>query len=183
PINPALYTLPFTVSIPPDDVMGAATQYATFLFGIYLAPRPLIGEPTQQLPKNICIDLNVSQPRGSNGPPVADYDIVFAPNGQVLYWSEGQINLWVRDYTKVPTPPGPLVVTSAGPPVVYDLTPFRKGGEQQIVALKTKSGALGVFPVTWPQADGTYPLISAGPPATYQDPYYFARLGATAPSQ
>ncbi|MDB5313845.1 MAG: hypothetical protein JWO38_8047 [Gemmataceae bacterium] len=144
-----------TLDLYPD--LGAATQYVTNGFGIYGAPRPLIGEPTQQLPKNICIDLNVSQPPGN---AAQDYDILFGPNGQVLPTSgngSGQINLWVRDYTK-----GGGVATLAS---------FQQGGEQQVVALKSKSGSLGVFPLMWP------------PYGSGQDPFAFARLGATAYGQ
>ncbi len=122
--------------------LGAATRLDINHFGIYGAPQPQIGEPTQQLPKEICIDLASSQPAGSN---TQDYDILFAPNGQIApafgtQGNVGQINLWVRNYTK----PG-------GNPSAYSapLGNFQLGGEQQVVALKTKSGSLGVFPVAW----------------------------------
>jgi hypothetical protein len=119
---------------------GTGKRYYTF--ALYMSPRPLLGEPTVPLPKNICVDLPSSSPT----PGVSDYDILFAPNGQVLFpGGTGQIFLWVRDYTKnggkpsaYPSPPNPT------PP------DFNQGGEQQIVAMKTKSGSLGVFPAMFP---------------------------------
>lgn len=114
-----------------DSVMGGGQQKRYFAFALYLSPRPLLGEPTIPLPKNICVDLT-----SSNLPTTGNCDILFAPNGQVIYPSDkGQIYLWVRDYTK----PGGAASTT-----------FDQGGEQQIVGLKTKSGSLGVYPVAFP---------------------------------
>jgi hypothetical protein len=177
----------------PDAVLGAAStapppagtppvpSWVSYHFGIYGAPRPLLGEPLLQLPKNTCIDLTpfVSRPGAITVP--MDYDIVFAPSGQVLFRPEGQINLWVRDYTKVGdmtplTPNSASAPASLTAPYTYDVTrqQFQLGGEQQIVVIKTRSGSLGVFPVLWPSmANGTY--------AGKQDPYYYATQGATAP--
>jgi prepilin-type N-terminal cleavage/methylation domain-containing protein len=184
--NTNLYTVQLTFDQYPDSVLGAAStapatpptpSWVSFHFGIYGAPRPLLGEPLLQLPKNICIDLTpgVSRPSAnttplSPGPPPVylDYDIVFAPSGQVIFRAEGQINLWVRDYTKVASM-APISFT----PLTYNVAAFQTGGEQQIVALKTRSGSLGVFPVFWPDlTTGQYPI---------GDPYYFATLGANAP--
>jgi prepilin-type N-terminal cleavage/methylation domain-containing protein len=123
--------------------LGAANQLVTYDFGIYGAPRPLPAEPTQPLPREVCIDLASSSPAGGS---TADYDILFAPNGQVIN-STGQINLWVRNYRK----PG----GNGGN--------FANGGEQQVVALKTKSGSVGVFPISW----------------TAGQPFEFALRGAT----
>jgi hypothetical protein len=167
-----------------DEYMGGSTQTLSYRFGIYAPPQPLVAEPNVALPRNICVDLTPavtsgttithapSVPAGTSG---LDYDILFAPNGQVLNRGagasvQGQIFLWVRDYTKAANP---LVVLNAGPPLTYDLVPFQGGGEQQLVALKVKSGAVGTFPVLWPNQAGQY--------AANQDPYSFARQGATAP--
>jgi len=183
----------------PDGVLGAGSSapppppppgqpqfapvptFVSYHFGIYGAPRPLLGEPLLQLPKNVCIDLSVSNPPApavpNTSPPVyTDYDIVFAPSGQVLSsfsaaGGSGQINLWVRDYTKVasmlPT------VTPPNPPV-WSIAAFQNGGEQQIVALKTRSGSLGVFPVYWPS-------MTTGIYAPGESPYLFAIKGANGP--
>lgn len=160
----------------PDAELGGAGTTVIYGFAIYPAARPLLGESIITLPKNVCVDLNqyVSQPPGVAG---LDYEILFTPTGQVLPTSSfltggspgasGQIFLWVRDYTKVPDMSPQLPLTN---PRVYQIDRFRQGGEQQIVAVKTRSGALGVFPVLWPGPAGTY---IAG-----QDPYTLARQGA-----
>src|SRR5581483_11313881 len=119
------------------------------------APRPLVGEPIQPLPKNICVDLISTRPQGAAG---ADYDVVFAPNGQVMFFSQGQINLWVRDMTKGGGDPNP-------PPVGVNGN-YATGGEQQVVSLKTKSGSLGVFPI-----------------AQTVNPFQYAQQWASAPAQ
>ncbi|HXD86012.1 MAG TPA: hypothetical protein VN641_05945, partial [Urbifossiella sp.] len=122
--------------------------YESFQFGIATPPRQLLGEPLVQLPGNICIDLP-----SSGLPSASDFDIIFLPNGQVdPSCSAGGINqlfLWVRDYTK-----------NGGAAGI-----FPQGGEQQVVALKLKSGALGAFPIAWPPSA----------------PFQFALQGATAP--
>lgn len=184
----------FTVQVDfdqfPDAVLGAAStapgtpptpSWISFHFGVYGAPRPLLGEPLLQLPKNTCIDLTPFVSRPGAAGPAQDYDIVFAPSGQVIFRAEGQINLWVRDYMKVRdmtpltpnagTPPASLVA-----PYTYDVSrqQFQLGGEQQIVAIKTRSGSLGVFPVYWPN-------MTTGQYLLGQDPYYYATQGATAP--
>lgn len=163
----------------PDEYMGASTNALSYRFGVYAPPQPLIAAPVLPLPRNICVDLNVSNPTWSST-GLVPYDVLFAPNGQVINGLgrpvvDGQMFLWVRDFTKVPNP---LVVTGTvpGPPVqnIYDVNVFRTAGEQQIVSLKAKTGALGVFPVLWPnEATGVY--------VVGQDPYSFARQGATGP--
>lgn len=182
---------------PPAPAGTTPACFRTFHFGIMAPARPLVGEPTLPLPRNTCIDISPGPPVGipaNQAPPTPyaaapslppvlpplDYDILFTPTGHVLSSGAaantgGQIYLWVRDYTKTPTP---LIVTNAGTvspftPPTYDLAPFQAGGAQQIVALKTFSGSLGVFPVLWPNGNGQY---TAG-----DDPYTLARLGANAP--
>ena len=154
PYDTTRYTLTMSPArtIELDDEMGAANQYATFHFGILGAIRPLVGEKTQPLPKGTCVDLLSSSPAGVVG---FDYDLVFAPNGQVVVRNEAQINLWVRD----PEKPG-------GNPLVYPNANWQLGGEQQVVSLKSKSGALGVFPI-----------------AQSANPFQFAQQAASAPSQ
>jgi prepilin-type N-terminal cleavage/methylation domain-containing protein len=163
----------------PDAQMGAGTSLTTYHFGISALPRPLLGEPVLQLPVNTCIDLtpNVSQP-GWVGVAGIDYDVLFAPSGQTLRvatgqstGAAGQIFLWVRDFTKVPTvEPVALGWTSfpsGSPPATY-MDALRRGGEQMIVVVKSKSGGIGAAPVYWP--DGTI-----------NDPYFNARRAASGP--
>ena len=120
-----------------------------------------------------------------------DIDILFTPNGHVLpigagAQADGAIYLWHRDYTKLRNAPNgnnPLVITNAirtapFPAPIYDLSQFQNGGEQQIVAIRCKSGSLGQFPVLWPNAGGQYTQTS---PGVFEDPYTLARQGATSP--
>ncbi len=168
--------------------------YSTTLFGITAPPQPLVGEPPLPLPRNICVDLTASTSGSTslstlqNASPQPDVDIVFLPSGQVApTWlpitvggqttfltigSTGQIFLWVRDYTKNGGLGTGLVQNPNGTQST-NLSFFQQGGEQQIVSLKTKSGATGVFPVSWPDFTGTY--------ASGLDPYTFARQGSTNP--
>jgi prepilin-type N-terminal cleavage/methylation domain-containing protein len=173
----------------PDDSLGAQTSVSVYHWGLWGGPQPLPGEPTRQLPTNICIDLTPANAGVTDAPsfPSAPfpltgpgYDILFGSNGQVMNGlntgGTGQIMLWLRDYTKAPAP---LVIVAPGPTNTYDMTPFLKGGEQQIVCIKARSGALGQFPVRQPNPGGQYgPFVNANPGA-----YTFAFQGATAPGQ
>jgi type II secretory pathway pseudopilin PulG len=172
--------------------------FQTPLFGITAPPQPLVGEPTLPLPRNVCIDLTASQTGSTSlGNVTGDVDIVFLPSGQVMpTWTftasgtplaigaTSQIFLWVRDYTKIlPTTTNPQsnplnYLNSPPAPVAgYEMAPFTTGGEQQVVSLKSKSGAMGVFPVMWPT--NNYGLT--GGYAGGYDSFSFARLGATSP--
>jgi prepilin-type N-terminal cleavage/methylation domain-containing protein len=199
-------------TFPPAPV-GTVTPIAnpcfvTYQFGVSAPPRPLFGEPTLQLPKNICIDVTPWNPApngpspGPGAPPPpyfqspstvssfgGDLDILFSPSGIVVpigvgAQTDGQILLWHRDYTKLRSAPNgnnPLVIVNSvnsWPPPQYDTYPFQNGGVQQLVSIRCKSGALGQFPVLWPNNTGFYNQIA---PGIYEDPYTFARNGATSP--
>ncbi len=61
-------------------------------------PRPLLGEPTLHLPR----DVSVSSVNGLNMPtpnPDGSYDILFTSSGQVLYPLGGRIVLWISNHT------------------------------------------------------------------------------------
>jgi prepilin-type N-terminal cleavage/methylation domain-containing protein len=171
----------------PTTLMGSGQTQRVYRFAIEPRSRPLLGEPNVTLPKNVCVDLEASVPSVRvvtlpNGTTVqTDYEVMFAPNGQVLDPdSSGQIYLWVRDYTKYAT--NPARVVTPGPPPTYDVAAFQQGGEQQLVAIKAKTGALGVFPVMWPDAGtGQYGVRAPGPPATYFSPYFLAEKEAMSP--
>ena len=163
-----------TLDVYPDAYLGAASQpgsppaalYRTFHFGIYGAARPLLGEPTVQLPKNIGIDMTVSSPPVTT--PGTDFDIVFAPSGQMVAAvnganGNGQVFLWVRDYTKVPSMNLTGTALADG---------FRKGGEQQIVGIR--SAAVGTAPVVWPN-------MATGGYSGAQNQFSFAREKLTGP--
>lgn len=218
-LSTGLFSITVTLDSFPDAPLGAAGVlqplpqpaagatppcYVTQHFGITSPPRPLMGEPPLQLPKNICIDLTppTIPPPSPPGPappappyldspskpfaagPLADYDILFSPTGQVVPVGagagvDGAIYLWVRDYTKLRNAPNgnnALVVTNAVssapfPPRVYDRYPFEYGGVQQIVAIRCKTGGLGQFDALWPDASGQY--------FPGEDPYTIARQKAT----
>jgi prepilin-type N-terminal cleavage/methylation domain-containing protein len=183
-----------TLDRQPHSLLGAGTTQRVYRFAIEPRSRPLLGEPNIPLPKNVCVDLNafVSFPgaRAVNNLPI-DFEIMFAPNGQVVDpVSAGMIYLWVRDYTKTNAATGapldmrPTLPNAGNLTAPFDYgsqSQFEIGGEQQLVAIKAKTGALGVFPVNWPQASGTYPQISAGPPAVYTTPYTLASKDSSSP--
>lgn len=209
--TPGMFTVNVNLDSFPDSQLGAAGVpqpqpqpgagaaapcYTTQHFGISAPPRPLLGEPPLQLPKNICVDVTPFTPPANppfvlppcdrvQGTVGQDIDILFTPNGHVLpigagAQADGAIYLWHRDYTKLRNAPNgnnPLVVTNVGPGPTftrtYDLSQFQNGGEQQLVAIRCKSGSLGQFPVLWPNAGGQY--------TTGEDPYTLARQGATSP--
>lgn len=131
--------------------VGGGTTTGIRQFRIERQAQPLLGEQTVPLPRNVCVDLVSSQPAWAS--TTRDFDILFAPTGDVLPTSgsggAAQINLWVRDFTKL-----------GGTGVSFD-----QGGEQQVVALKAKSGAVGVFPIHQDQ----------------NDPFKFAKEGANSP--
>jgi prepilin-type N-terminal cleavage/methylation domain-containing protein len=142
-----LFALTVTLDQYPDGALGGQTSWRTYHFGVYGPARPLLGEETYQLPQNSCVDLNLSSPAGG----AADYDILFGPSGQLVNTSStggtGQVFLWIRDPNRG-TPPAP---------------DFVKGGEQLILVVKAKTGAVGTAP-----ANHDLPQ----PP---NDPFLFAR--------
>ena len=174
--DPLTGTLPLggnevLLEVYPDAYLGGATSYVTYHFGVYGAPRPLLGEPTLELPKNICVDLSICQPAGIAG---QNYDILFAPSGQLLppfagtRGGGGQVFLWVRAFNKVST----MQVTSTSP---WTMIPqqFQQGGEQQIVGIR--GAAIGTAPVLWP--DNMVTGVYTAP----NNPYTFARQKLTGP--
>jgi prepilin-type N-terminal cleavage/methylation domain-containing protein len=124
----------------PDTELGASTFYVTHHFGIYGPPRPLLGEPTMQLPTNTCVDLNqfVSSPAGV---VTSDYDILFAPSGSLAFSTtilgDPHVFLCVRDFRK------------GSPMNLFDPLRVREGGEMMILAIKSRSGAIAVQPVDY----------------------------------
>lgn len=120
--------------VSPYPEMGTGTDLAAYQFGIFGPPQPLLGEPVQQLPAEVGVDLGSCQ-----GLP-ANQEVLFAPSGQVLHATSGHMFLWVRHRDR----PG----GNTG-----NLADYQSGGEQQIVAIRTHSGAISVTPVAWPPSD------------------------------
>jgi hypothetical protein len=181
-VAPGLYDKQVDLEVYPDAHLGENLMrgpsgnlgYLTYHFGVYVEPRPLLGEPTIQLPANIGVDLAVSSPPGAPG---VNYDILFAPSGEMISLrgqNRAQVFLWVRDYTKVPD-----MLPSSLSPLTYDPNKFRRGGEQQIVGIR--SASIGTAPVMWPDmATGQY--ASPPPPGQpLQDPFTLARKQLTGP--
>lgn len=139
-----VYDLTVTLQSYPDAQLGATTRWRTYHFGIYGQPRVLLGEPTLQLPQKTCVDLGLSSPPGNS-----DYDIMFAPSGQLVSTrstlGDGHVFLWLRD----PDRPAPAPNNEPS---------FRAAGEQLVTVIKARSGAVGSAQVDW------------GP-----DPFVFAR--------
>jgi hypothetical protein len=137
PVTPATtppsYDVEVALDYYPDTQLGATTNYVTYHFGVYGPPRPLLGEPTMQLPTETCVDLNpgVSIP---GGVAFQDYDMLFAPGGQMAFtpstMGASSVFLWVRN-----------------PNLTLNFAALDQGGEMMIIAIKAKSGAIGVAPV------------------------------------
>jgi len=65
-------------------------------------------------------------------------------------YANGQLFLWVRNYTNAAIPQAPDGTLAQGPNL---LTAFKRGGEQHIITIR-KSGALGRNEAMWPDASG-----------------------------
>jgi len=143
PATPVAYLTNTGVQPYPD--MGAGTRVVSYFFGVYGPPQPLLGEPVQQLPADIGVDIGSSQ-------NLVNLDLLFTPAGDLMTASSGQVMIWVRNKTKLGGNTG-------------NISDYQAAGEQQIVSVKARSGALGVFPVAWPPAN----------------PFSFAIQGATGP--
>jgi hypothetical protein len=143
-----LYSREVALEVFPDANMGAGTDIYIYHFVVYRVATPLMGEPTILLPKEICVDLNMSI-----GPPpntTTDFDVFFSPSGQLVNAPTGQLFFWVRNYRKVPSmnlPQGPGLIDA-----------FRRGGEQHIVTIR-QSGAHGHNQVLWPDANPASPTF------------------------
>ena len=113
----------------------------TYHFGIYAPPRPLLGEPTMQLPTNTCVDLNaVCVAARRFGTAAAATTTSCSP--RVGRWrsrqsigGDGHVFLCVRDPRK------------GSPMNLFDPAQIRTGGEMMILAIKARSGAIAVQPV------------------------------------
>lgn len=140
-------TNPMTVTLStyPNEQLGAETQWRSYHFGLNGGPRTLLGEPTLQLPKYTSVDINLSYPAGVAN---TDYDILFAPSGQLVNTNStlgaGQVFLWIRD----PTKPQPTFGNSAT---------YGASGEMLVLAIKAKSGGIGGAPIDY----GPDPFILA----------------------
>lgn len=158
-----LRNLEVELEVFPDANMGGATNTVTYHFAIYLLATPLVGEKPIPLPTDICVDLNLSVGPTPFSP--VSFDVIFGPDGKLVGAPNGQLFLWVRNYTKpavytvVPASPGPPPTPKtrsflAGAPLADAL---RLGGEQRIISI-SNTGALGHAAVNWPNNAGSFPV-------------------------
>ena len=156
--------LPASPANPPQSLpdLGAGYSnpatvpvYVTSNFGIYRQARPLLGEPTQQLPLGMVIDLKSSVNNNIPlvGGPGGNRDILFAPSGEVMFANEGLIVCLMRDINRN-TDPLPIDLTNQA---VLD-----KSGQMILIAIYPKTGAIATQNVA---------------PASVGDPYKFAKDG------
>jgi hypothetical protein len=171
PANSGLFDRIVTLEIYPDAHLGAATMPGVlpnsrlptqptavfYHFAIHGLATPLMGEKLIPLPKDICVDLGISSVQWTS---TSDFDIIFAPSGQMVNNNSGQYFLCVRNFEKVTTiPPW----TPGGPAL---LTALRQSGEVYVVGVR--HGTVGAAPLTWPDlTTGTY--------TAPQNPFFFAQ--------
>jgi prepilin-type N-terminal cleavage/methylation domain-containing protein len=133
--NPAL--LP---AVPFSPTATTPTS-ATSAFGFHRQAQPAIGEPTLQLTGDTCVDAAPGMSLISS--VNAEYDVLFAPNGEVLNAPSGKVVLWVRDVLlPTPRPNG-----AAGPD---DRARYEEAGQMALIVVYTKTGAVATQPVTVP---------------------------------
>jgi hypothetical protein len=148
---------------------GGTQNRATFqttAFGIHRGGRPLAGEPSLILGRNVVVDLTASQgvtqpnPLPMTIPAINNYDILFAPNGQVMNFSEGLLALTVRDSFKLTVP---LTANNWLTVTPTNAANYKAAGEMILIAIYPKTGAVSTRSVVEPDGSATY------------DPYKFAR--------
>ena len=132
--------------------------YVTANFGIYRQARPLLGEPTQQLPLGMVIDLASSvettgSPMYNHNIPLVgtNRDILFAPSGEVMFANEGLIVCLMRDINRNPAKIDLRIQTD-----------LDKAGQMILIAIYAKTGAIATQNVA---------------PASVGDPFRFAKDG------
>ncbi len=121
-------------------------------FSIIRLPRPLLGEPTQQLPVGMGVDVRATATTSLN-PPTADAnnnrDILFSPSGEVIGATDALTLLLLRE-VDLPNVTNPLT------------TDYGQAGQQILICIYNKTGAIATQPVNPPPA---------------LDPFQFARDG------
>jgi type II secretory pathway pseudopilin PulG len=135
--------------VPPSPTNGTLTIGN---FSIVRAARPILGEPAQQLPSGMAVDVRAAVATSLNPPPAdvnGNRDILFAPTGEVIGTTEALSLFLVRD-VNLPNVVNPLT------------TDFERAGQMILICLYNKTGAIATQPVN-------------PPPAI--DPYRFARDG------
>jgi hypothetical protein len=118
----------------------AGAAHFTHNFAFQLGPRPLFGEPVMQLSPEAVIDARsrAGTPNATslNVSTTGDFDVLFAPSGQVLNQTVGLLAFLIRDPNK-----------PDGFPSLDPLSNYDTAGEMAIVSVATKTGAIATHPV------------------------------------
>jgi type II secretory pathway pseudopilin PulG len=172
--NAPAVDLEAVLDVYPDALLGTATSYRTFHFGIYGAPVPLLAEPTVLLPTGIAADLQISYPALQT--QLQNYDVMFSPNGPTVGTGNVAANtnvyIWIRDITKTTNPSGTAPTSmylGNFPTVATYIAAFPIEGDQVIVGVRA-GGFIGTAPVNWPSV----PTSTTGYPSG-QDAFTLAR--------
>jgi hypothetical protein len=108
----------------------------TFNFAFKPEPMPLFGEPVMQPLQAFHTSMGI--PLDAVAMSKGYFDIIFAPSGEVIGGTGNIIALWVRDPKK-----------GNGP------TDYANAGEQVLIAIYARTGAVATHPVN---TDGTDPF-------------------------
>lgn len=120
-------------------------------FSIIRAPRPILGEPTQQLPTGMVVDVRSTATTSLNVPNAVNgnRDILFSPTGEVVGATDAITCLLIRDGN----------LANVNNPLTTD---YDRAGQMILICLYNKTGAIATQPVNPPPSP---------------DPYRFARDG------
>jgi len=146
--GPYSYQLVLDRPVPP-------AQFSLQSYSIVRKPRPIVGEPILQLPKDIAIDVDRDFvnpqptwyrmfPATANNGGTGPFDIMFTPSGQVYvngFTGLSRICLWVRDVSLNTT--GPNVINAANRTDPTVLPP----GENMLITVYTRTGHVTSHPV------------------------------------
>ncbi len=173
PPNSGLYDKVIILEVYPDAHFGAARgdpgqppnsrlpnqpTRRIFHFAVHGLATPLMGEKIIPMPTDICIDLSHSLPQWTS--TTTDFDVIFAPSGQMVNNTSGQVFLTVRNFAKVPT----LPPWNVGNTTLVDA--LRLSGEMYAVGIR--NGSVGAAPITWPD-------LATGQYTAPQNPFFFAQ--------
>lgn len=109
--------------------LGSATQTTTVTFGFLRQARPSLGEPILLLTGDNAIDYALCSSQVDLNLLENTVDVLFAPNGEVLYTTKGKTILWVRNTSQ-------------------PYSGFDTSGQMSLVVIYTKTGAIATQPVT-----------------------------------
>jgi prepilin-type N-terminal cleavage/methylation domain-containing protein len=162
----------------------------TTLYRIFRQARPMPGEPTLQLPKDIGIDISRDvtntqpnwyrlYPPTANSGGASPFDILFSPSGRVIGFEStlgSRICLWVRDVSI--NDPQPMFPTGSNATDPTKLPP----GDNTLITIYTRSGQIAAHPVddTKDPTTGKYiRLLPNVPPSQMSNwnPFFFTQDG------